>query len=234
MKTAVLIPAYNAEKTIGSVFSRIPDNALDIISMFIVVDDGSTDNTRQVVERLKDQYNIVLISHPANMGYGAAQKTGYKAALEMGADAVVLLHADGQHPPEQLLDMIHPIQDGAADVVGGLRPRGLSALRCGMPMHKMLGDLFLTRLLNLFLRVRLYSYHSGYKAYTRRALETIMFSSLSDYFDFDTEMLIGALKSGVRIVEVPVDRSYGDEICYLNPIKYGLAILRVIWKSLRS
>lgn len=232
MRLAVVIPAYNAAKTIESVFARIPDNILGRITDFIVVDDGSTDNTREALERLRDRYQIKILTHKQNLGYGAAQKTGFRQALEDEADVVVLLHADGQYAPEKIGELIKPIEEGRADVVGGSRHLGLDALRCGMPVHKLLGAFLLTKLQNLILRMNLTSYHSGFRAYSRKALKDIDFDSYSDYFEFDSEILMGAKVNNLRIAEVPIPTYYGKEISYLNSVKYGLRVLRSLLKYL--
>jgi glycosyltransferase involved in cell wall biosynthesis len=234
MNLFIVIPAYNAEKTIEKVFGRVSERNLKKISRFVVVDDGSTDKTADAVKKLQEKYTVVLLSHQRNMGYGAAQKTGYRYALENGADAVVLLHADGQYPPEMIGDMIAPILEGRADVVGGSRNLGMESLRCGMPLHRLIGNVFLTKLQNFVLGVNLTSYHSGYRAYSRKTLEKLRFEKFSDYFEFDSEMLLGAKVKSLRIAEIDVPTYYGDEVSYLRPIKYSFRVLKVLINYLRG
>lgn len=233
-KVIVIMPAYNASKIIETVFQRVPKEAFDRISEFIVVNDGSKDNTQEVVGKLTEKYRkIKLINHEKNMGYGSAQKTGFKHALLDGADIVVLLHSDGQYAPEVILDMIKPIDEGRADVVGGSRLLGGKALEGGMPLHKFLGNIFLTSLQNLVFRANIHSYHSGYKVYNRRALEKISFEKYSNEFYFDSEMLIGAIRNKLKIVDVPIPTRYDkDNVSYLNSFRYGIDVLNLIFRYL--
>lgn len=230
----IVMPAYNAEKTIESVFRRVPKAALAKISEFMVVNDGSSDNTEEVVRKLINKYKIKLINHEKNKGYGGAQKTGFKKALEDGADIVVLLHSDGQYAPELLLEMIQPIEEGKADIVGGSRLLGGKALEGGMPLIRYIGNIFLTFLQNIVFMANLHTYHSGYKVYSRYALEKIPFKNYSNEFYFDTEMLIGALRNKLSIVEIPIPTRYDNEKSYLNPIKYGFGVLSVILRYLKG
>jgi len=229
MNLFVIIPVYNAEGTIEGVLSRISEEDLKGISRFVVVNDGSTDKTGDAVKKLQKvgKYSITLLSHPRNRGYGAAQKTGYKHALENKAEAVLLLHADGQYPPEMIGDIIRPIIEGSADIVCGSRVLG-EALKQGMPVHKLIGNILLTGILNIVLRERLTSYHCGYRAYRREALERLRFWDFSDYFDFDTEVLIGAKVARMKVTEISVPVRYGSEVSHLNPVIYGFRILRIV------
>lgn len=227
------MPAYNAEKTIESVFARVPKKALDKISEFIVVNDGSTDETEKIIKKLKKEYKkIKLINHQKNRGYGGAQKTGFKEALKDGADIIVLLHSDGQYAPELLLEMIKPIETGEADVVGGSRMLGGKALEGKMPIVKYIGNKFLTKLQNFVFRANVYSYHSGYKVYSRRTLEMIPFETYTNHFHFDSEMLVGGIRRNLKIIDLPIPTSYRDETSHLNPITYGFAILGLIFRYL--
>lgn len=229
-KIVVIMPAYNAEKNIERVFHRIPDEALKKIKEIIVINDGSRDNTKHIVEKLADKYPIKLINHEKNLGYGAAQKTGYDQAKKDGAYVVVMLHSDGQYAPEIILEMIKPIEEGKADVVGGSRYLGGSMLAGGMPMHRYIGNVFLTKIENLVFGANLHSYHSGYKAYSKNALSLIDYRKYSNEFYFDSEMLVGAIRNNLKIVEISIPTSYAGEVSYLNPIKYGFGVLKVIIK----
>ncbi len=231
-KIIVVMPAYNAEKTICSVFERVPKDALEKISEFIVVNDGSKDKTEETVKKLMNEYKIKLINHEKNRGYGGAQKTGYKGALRNGADIAVLLHSDGQYAPELLCDMVKPIEEGNADVVGGSRILGGKALEGGMPIIRYIGNIFLTKLENFVFHMNLTEYHSGYKVYSRYALESIPFEEYSNNFYFDSEMLVGAKRNNLKIVEIPIPTRYAGEKSYLNPIKYGFGVLGVIFRYL--
>jgi glycosyltransferase involved in cell wall biosynthesis len=232
MKNIVVMPAYNAGKTIESVFERLPRVALPRIDEFIIVDDGSRDDTAKKAGQLAKQYNIKLHTHDPNRGYGAAQKTGFSQALADGADIVVLLHSDGQYAPELILEMMKPIEEDKADVVGGSRIKGGKALEGGMPPIRYYGNIFLSKLENLVFRMNLTTYHSGYKAYSRKALENIPFMKYSDRFHFDSEMLVGCKRAKLRVVEIPIPTRYAGEKSYLNPIPYGFSVLGVIFRYL--
>lgn len=234
MKIVVFMPAYNASSTIESVFQRIHAEAFKKIDKFIIVDDGSTDNTAETIKKLMARYRIKLVQHDANQGYGAAQKTGWDECKKEGADIAVMLHSDGQYAPELLLEMIKPIEDGKADVVGGSRCLGGNMLDGGMPIYKYIGNMILTRLENTMFRANLHCYHSGYKAYSKKALEVINYNTYSDYYIFDSEMLVGALRNKLRIAEVPIPTRYAGEISRLDPIKYGIGILKVMWRYLKK
>jgi glycosyltransferase involved in cell wall biosynthesis len=230
-KTAVVMPIYNAGKTLSDVFGRIPAGTLPQIDEFILINDGSSDNSREIIKDLRQRFNnIVAISHHQNLGYGAAQKTGFKQALLDNADIVVVLHADGQYPPEMIADIVRPIKEGVADVVGGSRFLGGDVLKQGMPLARFVGKILLNMTENLIFRQKLTIYHEGYRAYSRKALERINFSGYSNYFSFDSEMLIGAFTGKLSIREIAIPTCYGEEKSYLNPVRYVWEILMVIIK----
>jgi glycosyltransferase involved in cell wall biosynthesis len=210
MKTVVIIPAYNSEKTIKKVIKRIPVKSLNEMSKVLVVNDGSLDKTESIVKELPKKFKIKVINHKKNRGYGAAQKTGFKEALKENADAVVILHSDGQYPPEMIEEFIKAIRDGY-DIVGGSRKLGGNMFKQGMPLYKYIGNIILTNLLNYKFKQDLSCYHSGYKAYSKIALQKIDFNKLANYFYFDTEMLIEAKKNKLKIREIPIPTVYGDE-----------------------
>jgi len=231
-KIIVVMPAYNAGATIESVFQRLPREAVKRISEYVIVNDGSCDDTQEKAQKIAKEYNVKLLNHNPNRGYGAAQKTGFTRALADGADIAVLLHSDGQYAPELILEMIKPIEEGRADVVGGSRILGGKALEGGMPMHKYIGNLFLSKLENIVFHLNLTTYHSGYKAYSRKALKNIPFMKYSDKFHFDSEMLVGCKRAKLKVAEVPVPTRYAGEKSYLNPVTYGLSVLGVIFRYL--
>jgi glycosyltransferase involved in cell wall biosynthesis len=231
-KVVVVMPAYNAGKTIESVFERLPKEALGRISEYVIVNDGSKDDTQEKAQEIGKKYNVKILKHDPNRGYGAAQKTGFAQALADGADIAILLHSDGQYAPELVLEMIRPIEEGRADAVGGSRILGGKALEGGMPLHKYYGNIFLTWLENIVFGLKLSTYHSGYKAYSRRALEGIPFRGYSDKFHFDSEMLVGCKRGHFKVVEIPIPTRYAGEKSYLNPVTYGLSVLGVIFRYL--
>jgi len=227
-KVVVVMPAYNAAKTLKITYEDIPHHAVDQI---ILVDDGSTDKTLEIARDL----NLTVFVHTRNFGYGANQKTCYTEALKEGADIVVMLHPDYQYDPTLLPDVVAPIKSGEADIVLGSRFLMGSTIAQGMPWWKYVGNRFLTKLENWTLGLRLSEYHTGYRAYSRRALEEIPFTLNSDKFVFDQEMLVQAVHLGFRIKEVPVPTKYFPEASkasFVDSSIYGLSILGLLGRFL--
>jgi glycosyltransferase involved in cell wall biosynthesis len=234
-KIAVITPAYNAEKSLKSVFSRIPDDILEIISHFIIVNDGSTDQTGEVISQLQQLYpNLVALTHVKNLGYGAAEKTLLNKALEMDVEYVIMLHADGQYSPEKMPAILKPFFDNQADMVQGSRMLEGGALQGGMPYYKYLSNKTLTFLENRVLGMQMAEFHSGYMAYSRRVMENVPYNKLSDSFVFDLEMLVMSKVKKLSLKEVAIPTIYADEVSYLNPIKYGLDVLAVLKRFSRG
>lgn len=219
MEIAALLPAYNSGKFIKSVIDRIPR---DVVSKIIVVDDGSTDNTYEVALALPD---TIVYKHEVNKGYGGAQKTLYEKAYELGFDATVILHADGQHDPEEIRAVVAPILNGDVDVVMGARKQMREG---GMPFYKIVGNVGLTFLENIAFGMKLSTFHSGFRACNRKAIEKLDFNRFTNDYHFDSEFLLHSFRAGLRIVEVPVKTIYGDEESGVNVIKYGFNILGLI------
>ncbi len=220
-KIVVVMPAYNAAKTLKITYEAIPHQAIDQI---ILVDDGSTDKTLEVARDL----HLTVFVHTRNFGYGANQKTCYTEALKEGADIVVMLHPDYQYDPTLLPELVAPIKAREADIVLGSRFLSGSTLEQGMPWWKYLGNKFLTKLENWILGLHLSEYHTGYRAYSRRALEEIPFTLNSDKFVFDQEILVQAVHLGFRIKEVPVPTKYFPEASsagFVDSVTYGLSTL---------
>jgi glycosyltransferase involved in cell wall biosynthesis len=231
----IVIPAYQAEKTIASVFDRLPDELDEKDLSIVVVNDGSRDNTGEVVRRIvRERHDTELIEHPANRGYAQAQKTAFTHALRKGADIVALLHADGQYAPELLPELLAPLEEDEADVVQGSRMLNGGALRGGMPVYKYIANKALTGLENLAYGLSMSEYHSGYMLYSRRCLEAIPFTKLSDTFHFDGEMILMAAKRKLRIKEVAIPTRYAEEESHLKPVQYGFDVLKVIWRNYRG
>src|SRR5436309_11478438 len=200
----IVLPAYRAAKTLAEVVGDIPKGHADRI---LLVDDASADATVSVATAL----NLDVIRHTRNLGYGGNQKTCYRRALQMGADVVVMLHPDGQYDPAIIPNLCRVIEDGEADIVLGSRWLGLDPAKAGMPWWKRLGNRFLTATENRILGLRLSEYHTGYRAYSRRFLETIPFLENSDDFVFDTQVLIQASPFGFKIGEVPAIGRYHED-----------------------
>lgn len=231
----ILIPAYNAGATIERVFSRIPPEARERIRRYVVVNDGSTDDSETALERLKAKYNnLVVLRHEQNRGYGAAVKTLLSHALEEKADVGIVLHSDGQYSPEKIPELLKPFDQDAADIVQGSRMLNGGALKGGMPLYKFVSNKFLTAVENLAFRMRLAEYHSGYMLYSRKAIESIPFRTLSDSFDFDLEMIVMAHLKGLRLTEIAIPTIYADEVSHLRPVNYGMRVLSVVWAYRRG
>ncbi|MDH4208879.1 MAG: glycosyltransferase family 2 protein [Anaerolineae bacterium] len=225
-KVVVVMPAYNAARTLEKTYNDLPQEIVDEI---ILVDDVSQDQTVEIAQRL----GLKVVIHVQNTGYGGNQKTCYLEALKDGADIVVMLHPDYQYDSRLVPELIRPIQEGEADLVLGSRVLGGGTLAGGMPVYKYLSNRFLTFVENLAFRKRLSEYHTGFRAYSRRFLETIPFLLNSDRFVFDTQILAQAVAFGFEITEIPVPTRYFEEASSVGlraGIVYGLETLGVVLK----
>jgi glycosyltransferase involved in cell wall biosynthesis len=223
-KIVVVMPAFNAEKTLTRTYSEIP---LDIVDDVIVVDDHSRDDTVEEAKRLGIKHIVV---HENNCGYGANQKSCYQKALSLDADIVVMVHPDYQYTPKLIPSMAYLICNQLYPVVLGSRILGRGALKGGMPIYKYLSNRILTGLQNILLNEKLSEYHTGYRAYSREVLETINFEENSDDFVFDNEILSQILYAGFSIAEITCPTKYFPESSSINfsgSVKYGLGVLRV-------
>ena len=235
-KIGILIVAYNAESTLENVLARIPAIFIPQIAALLICDDASSDSTFSVglqVQEARPDLPIEVIRQPINLGYGGNQKTGYRWMIDHGLDVVVLLHGDGQYAPEFLPQMVAPIMSGQSDVVFGSRmmTRG-AALKGGMPKYKFVGNKILTYWQNRMAQVRLSEWHSGYRAYSVAALENVNFEANSDYFDFDTEIILQMIDAKMRLLEIPIPTFYGDELSRVNGMLYGWRVARhtTMWR----
>src|SRR6266404_3021059 len=227
-KVVVVMPAYNAAKTLRLTYDAIPKEDVDHM---ILVDDASRDETLQVAREL----NLEVFVHGRNYGYGGNQKTCYTEALKAGADIVVMLHPDYQYDPTLLPNLVEPLKEGTADVVLGSRLMQGNVVEQGMPWWKFLGNRFLTGIQNRVLKQNLTEYHTGYRAFSRRVLEEVPFLLNSDNFVFDQEMLVQAIHLGFRIAEVPVPTRYFAEASgtsFKTSVIYGLSILALLTRYL--
>jgi glycosyltransferase involved in cell wall biosynthesis len=223
-KIVVIMPAYNAEKTLEKTYQEIPFHIIDEV---ILIDDFSTDNT---YERAKGLGIHRVIRHDKNKGYGANQKTCYAAALEAGADIVVMLHPDYQYTPLLIEAMVYPIARGLFPVMLGSRILGKGALKGGMPFYKYFSNRVLTFIQNILVGQKLAEYHTGYRAFSKEILKKISFEKNSDDFVFDNEMLAQIIFAGYEIGEVTCPTKYFKEASSINffrSVKYGLGVLRV-------
>lgn len=222
-RICVVLPAYNAEKTLVQTIDEIPREYIDDI---ILVDDASVDNTAALARSL----GIHTVVHGRNLGYGGNQKTCYRQALERGADIVIMLHPDYQYTPKLLVAMGSLIAAGQYDVVLGSRILSEGALKGGMPVYKYISNRFLTLVQNLLLRKKLSEYHTGYRAFSRSVLESLPLERNSDDFIFDNQMLAQAIYRGYRIGEISCPTKYFPEASSINlrrSIIYGLGVLKV-------
>lgn len=224
LRVGVVVVAYNAASTLADTLSRLPESFCRYVDHVLVCDDASSDDTYQVGLEYKTASDLplTLVRHPENLGYGGNQKAGYRWAIEHGLDVVVLLHGDGQYAPEVIGDIVAPVVSGVADVVLGSRmmTKG-TALAGGMPVYKYVGNRILTRFQNAIAGLSLTEWHSGYRAYRVDALRDVDFESYTDVFHFDTQIILGMHAAGKTIVEVPIPTYYGEEICYVNGMKYA-------------
>ncbi len=224
-RIGILVVAYNAATTLASVLDRVPVDFRKRVSQVFVCDDASDDATYLVglgYQQTSKDMPLSIIRHPENLGYGGNQKAGYKMAIEHDLDIIVMLHGDGQYAPEALEDVVGPLERGEADAVFGSRMMEKGAARAGgMPLYKYVGNRILTEVENRMLGTELSEFHSGYRAYSVRALKSIPFERNSDDFNFDTQIIIQLVDAGKRIKEVPIPTYYGDEICYVNGMKYA-------------
>jgi len=223
-RVAVVMPAYNAEKTLERTLADVPREWADEI---ILVDDASTDGTADLARRL----GLKVIVHPRNRGYGGNQKTCYREALALGADAVVMIHPDHQYDPRVIPDLVSPILSGECDAVFGSRMLGGHPLEGGMPRWKYYANVFLTACANAAFLRYFTEIHSGLRAYSRRYLETVRIDADSDDFIFDTQIIAQGVAKGMRFREIPIETRYFDEASQINfrrSVRYGFSILWVL------
>lgn len=221
-KIVVVMPAYNAEKTLPQTYAEIPH---DIVDEVIVVDDASSDKTVEYCRTL----DIIHFTHKKNLGYGANQKTCYREALKRGADVVIMLHPDYQYTPMLIPSMAWLIISGLYDIVLGSRILGTGALEGGMPFYKYIANRFLTFVENIFLKHKLAEYHTGYRAFSRKVLETLPLEANSDDFVFDNQFLAQAIYFDFRIAEITCPTKYFPEASSINlkrSITYGFGVLK--------
>lgn len=226
-KMAIYVPAYNAALTMPRVFERIPKKLLNSVAEVFVVDNASKDNTYDVATAYSKRpgfEKLNVIRNPQNEGYGGSQKIAYRRAIELKYQGIGMLHGDAQYAPECMEMLMEPIIKGQADMVFGSRMRG-NPLKGGMPLHRFLGNRCLTTFQNIFLRMNLSEYHSGYRVYSVEALKKLPFERLSSDYHFDTEIIILMRHHNMRIVEAPIPTHYGDEENYVNIWKYGTDVL---------
>jgi glycosyltransferase involved in cell wall biosynthesis len=237
-KIIVVLPAYNAAKTLEITYNEIDFSIVDEV---ILVDDRSRDETISVARELGIRH---IVEHQENRGYGGNQKSCYRKALELGADIVIMLHPDYQYTPLLIPSMAHLLASGLYEVVLGSRILGKGALKGGMPVYKYIANRFLTLFQNIFMNAKLSEYHTGYRAFTRKVLESVNFEANSDNFVFDNQMLAQIWFKGFEIAEITCPTKYFEEASSINihnSTIYGLGVLQTSviyrlnkWKLLKS
>jgi len=218
-----VLPAYNAADTLEDTVREIDRTVVDEV---ILVDDDSSDDTVHLSENI----GLITLKHSYNMGYGANQKTCYKAALDSDADIVVMLHPDYQYTPKLLPVMVKLIETGLYDIALGSRIIGNGALRGGMPLYRYVSNRILTLIQNVLLREKLSEFHTGYRAFSRKVLEELPLAENSDDFLFDNQMLAQAIFFGYRIGEISCPTRYEVRSSSINvwrSIKYGLGVIYI-------
>jgi glycosyltransferase involved in cell wall biosynthesis len=221
-KIVVVMPAYNAEKTLRKTYGEIPR---DIVDDVVLVDDGSRDETVEIAREL----GIRTLIHPRNQGYGANQKTCYEHALRLGADIVIMLHPDYQYTPRLIPAMAALVAEGLFDCALGSRILGVGARQGGMPLYKYVSNRALTLVQNFLMGYKLSEYHTGYRAYSRRVLEALPWRNNSDDFVFDNQMLAQIIYAGFSIGEITCPTRYQEDSSSINfrrSVVYGLGVMQ--------
>lgn len=222
-KIVVVLPAYNASKTLKRTYAEIP---FDIVDDVILVDDNSNDETVNIAKQLGISHIII---HDKNLGYGGNQKSCYNKAIEVGADIVIMLHPDYQYTPKLIHSMSYLIANGVYPVVIGSRILSNGALKGGMPIYKYIANRFLTFTQNILMGQKLSEYHTGYRAYSIKVLNDIDFNNNSDDFVFDNQFLAQIFYKGYEIAEITCPTKYFEEASSINlkrSIEYGLGVLK--------
>lgn len=223
-KIVVVLPAYNAGKTLSDTYQEIP---FDIVDEVILVDDNSNDNTKEIAKQLGIKH---IILHEQNLGYGGNQKSCYNKALEIGGDIIIMLHPDYQYTPKLIHSMSYLIANEVYPVVIGSRILGKGALKGGMPLYKYVANRFLTLFQNILMNQKLSEYHTGYRAYSRAVLEQIDFNKNSNDFIFDNQFIAQIFHKGFEIAEITCPTKYFEDASSINfsrSLKYGLGVMTV-------
>ncbi len=229
MKLAIFIPSHNTEATVSSVIERIPPSIKKMASEIFVIDNASSDGTVAAVKdykKKKGMRNLSVLVNERNIGYGGSQKRAYSRCIEKGYDVVVMLHSDGQYPPEMIPQLIKPIGEGKADLVFGSRIS--TAIRGRMPLWRYIGNRLITALQNLIMGTRFTEFHSAFRAYNVRALERVPFRNGSSNYHIDTDLLVLFKAFGLRILEISIPTHYGRESqspSVLQTFHYALCVL---------
>lgn len=228
-KILIFIPAYNVEKFISKVLKSIPFQKLTKFKIEILaINDNSSDQTLQKLLKLKKniKHKILIFNNKINQGYGGVQKIAYSYAIKKKFDYVLMLHGDNQYKPKYIPILLNTIIKKKAGGIQGTRMKNIKdAYRGGMPLYKILGNIFLTKFQNIILNLNYNEYHSGYRAYSVNSLEKIFFINNTNYFNFDSEIIMQFKAIKEEVVEIPIKTYYGKEYSNLNSIYYGFKII---------
>jgi len=241
MLIAITVITYEAADSIEDVLDRIPVRVAGEAPLILVSDDASSDNTRDLVEKWAEgnpSVALEVVRQDVNLGYGGNQKAAYRWATEHGADIAILVHGDGQYPPELCEELARPIIDGTADAVHGSRMILPGGARKGrMPLDRFMGNKALSKGLNLLSGAELTEWFSGYNAYRLSTLSSLDLHSLPDGFDFDAAISLRLLEHGATIAEVAIPTRYGDEVSRVPLLRTGMATIGHAirhWRSRRA
>jgi len=230
---SIIIPAYNASCTLHPLIDRFPPGLWPHIRNIWIINDGSKDKTGAVIEALAQEKKMIKPVHfPQNRGYGAVMRKGLALCRDDGCGFAACVHADGQYPPEAVLPFVKSMAALKTDLMQGSRlaDPGWSAIKGGMPVYKFIAGKILVSLENAVFGLRMTDYHSGFLVYSRKCLDELPFGNLSASFDFDLEIIALARAKGLSVGEMPVPARYAGEKSYLNPLGYGLRVLRVMMR----
>lgn len=228
-KILIFIPAYNVENHIFSLFEKIPKNIFKKNKIqFLIINDKSTDNTKKEIKRVKKFFNYKIQTYNCkkNIGYGGVQKFAFDFSIKKKFHYVIMLHGDGQYTPKMIPKFIKFLVSNKYEAVFGSRMTNFkSALKGGMPYYKFFGNIFLTTVQNFILSSNISEFHSGYRSFNVSALKKISYKRNTNYYHFDTEIIIKLLFAKLKILEIPIPTIYGYQISHLKSIPYGLKTL---------
>lgn len=228
---SIFMPAFNAGSTISQVFNRIPKETWAQIHAVFIINDGSSDNTIEVVNQLKNTYEkIQLYNFEKNQGYGGAVNKGIELCLESDCTYICCLHADGQYPSEKISEFLTFMEKNNTDILQGSRHKAGTALEGGMPLYKYIAGKVLVFFENLVFDLNMTDYHSGFMFYRKMTIRNLPINKLSCSFDIDLEIIALAKTRNLKISELAIPTRYADEESYLNPITYGLRVLRILYR----